>query len=114
MYITTDQLTELVALADPALRLVVLNSCDSASQAEPVSTKVDAAIGMTRSIGDEAARTFAVQLYGSLGEGVPLHRAFEQARLQVGLTGLTEEKTPQLYVRSGVDATALHLASGAV
>lgn len=110
--ITTAQLAQLVTLADRALRLVVLNSCDSAVQAKPVSSKVDAAIGMTREIGDDAARTFAVQLYASLGEGVPLRRAFDQARLQISLAGLAEEQTPQLYVKSGVDAAEIRFTSG--
>lgn len=108
--VSTTRLTELVSLADPALQLVVLNSCDSANQAQPIAAVVGAAIGMARSIGDEAARIFAVQIYSSLCEGVPLQRAFDQARLQIGLQGLNEDKTPQLYLRPGVDATQIRFA----
>lgn len=101
--VTTEQLTRLVALAGPALRLVVLNTCESASQARPMTAHVDAAIGMTRSIGDEAARTFSAQLYASLAEGVALDRAFEQAKLQVSLSGSDEDEIPLLFLRAGVD-----------
>lgn len=105
--VTTEQLSRLVALADHSLRLVVLNSCDSAHQAKPVTAHVDAAIGMTRAVGDEAARTFAAQLYSSLAEGVPVDRAFEQARLQISLAGFREDKTPMLFVRAGKSAADL-------
>lgn len=102
--VTTDQLLRLVSSADENLRLVVLNSCESAHQAAPIVQHVDAAIGMTRTIGDEAARVFAAQLYSSLGEGVTLSRAFEQARLQISLAGIPEDQTPKLFVKSGRSA----------
>jgi len=105
--VSTDQLTRLVAVADPSLRLVVLNTCESAHQASPLVEHVDAAIGMTRSIGDAAARELSAQLYSSLAEGVALGRAFEQARLQVALAGLPEDQTPQLFLRRGVRADSI-------
>jgi hypothetical protein len=105
--VSTDQLTRLIGTAEDSLRLVVMNTCESTHQAQPMTATVDAAIGMTRSIGDDAARTFAAQLYASLGEGVSLDRAFEQARLQISLAGLPEDTTPALFLRSGVDARNL-------
>lgn len=106
-YVTTDQLSGLVASADPNLRLVVLNTCESSHQAAPIVAHIDAAIGMTREIGDDAARLFSAQLYSSLAEGVPLDRAFEQAKLQIGLGGLDEDKTPSLFTRRGESASGL-------
>lgn len=100
--VSTDELTRLVAVADKRLRLVVLNACESATHAEPLVRHVDAAIGMTRSIGDTAARELSAQLYSSLAEGVPLGRAFEQACLQVALAGLRDDQTPALFVRAGL------------
>jgi hypothetical protein len=102
--VTTDQLVRLVSLSDPELRLVVLNSCASANQAEPLAEHVDAAIGMARGIVDDSAREFAAQLYSSLAEGVTLDRAFEHARLQMSLAGLAGEDEPELFVRRGIDA----------
>jgi CHAT domain-containing protein len=102
--VTTDQLLRLISSADESLRLVVLNGCESAHQAGPIVQHVDAAIGMTRAIGDEAARVFAAQLYSSLGEGVALSLAFEQARLQISLAGIPEDQTPKLLVKSGRSA----------
>lgn len=109
--VTTNQLVRLVDSADDSLRLVVLNTCESASQAKPIASVVDSAIGMTRSIGDEAARTFASQLYSSLAEGVDLDRAFAQARLQISLAGLPEDTTPAMYVRQGIDSKNLRFTA---
>ncbi len=105
--VSTDQLVRLVASSHPDLRLVVLNTCESSNQAAPAVAQIDAAIGMTREIGDDAARLFSAQLYSSLAEGVPLDRAFEQAKLQMNLAGLDEDKTPALFVRPGVSASDL-------
>lgn len=105
--VDTAQLSRLVSLAGDMLRLVVLNTCDSANQARPIVEHVDSAIGMTRSIGDDAARVFSAQLYSSLAEGVPLERAFEQARLQISLAGLNEDQTPRLFVRRGIDVATM-------
>ena len=52
-------------------------------------------------------RVFSAQLYSSLAEGVPLERAFEQAKLQVDLAGLDGDKAPILFTRRGVSATDL-------
>jgi len=101
--ISTQHLAQLVRVADPALRLVVLNTCESSHQAEPAVAHVDAAIGMTRQIGDGAARVFATQLYASLAEGVELSRAVEQAKLQMQLDGVGEDYTPRLYTRRGIN-----------
>jgi hypothetical protein len=106
---TTDQLVRVVRVARPAPRLVVLNTCDSANQAQPIVQFVEAAIGMTQGIGDDAARAFASQLYSSIGEGQPLGIAFEQARLQVSLAGIPEDQTPALFTREGIDPNTILL-----
>ena len=104
---TTDQLRRLVGIADPALKLVCLNACESSYQAEPMTSVVDAAIGMTTSIGDDAARGFASQLYPSLAEGVRLDRAFEQAKLALDLADLGDEDVPRLFLRHTVTASQI-------
>jgi hypothetical protein len=107
--VSGDQLRRLVELADSTLRLVVLNSCQSSIHAQPLVKHVDAAIGMARSIGDPAARTFAAQLYASLAEGVPVPRAMSQACLQISLAGINEDQTPKLFTAAGVSAGRLTL-----
>lgn len=105
-YLSIGQLAAVVGVAD-SLKLVVLNSCESSALASALLKHVDAAIGMTRSIGDEAAMSFAAQFYASLAEGIPLTRAFEQARLAIDLAGLPDDQTPALYVRTGVDGSSI-------
>jgi hypothetical protein len=105
--VSTEQLKRVIEVANSDLRLVVMNTCESAYQAQPMVGAVDASIGMLRTIGDDAARTFATQLYSSLAEGVSLGRAFEQAKLQISLAGSREDETPALFTRKGVDPQKL-------
>jgi hypothetical protein len=101
--VSTDQIVRLVSVAGPNLRLVVFNCCESSFQAKPAIAHVDLAIGMTDSIGDEAARLFSEQLYSSLAEAVPVGRAFEQAKLRINLEGIPEDQIPVLYSKPEVD-----------
>ena len=64
---------------------------------------------MMDSIGDEAACTFAEQFYSSIGFGHSLQKAFSQAKAALMLEGIPEEKTPQLYVKDGLDADSIYL-----
>lgn len=68
---------------------------------------VDAAIGMNTSIGDDAARVFAAQFYSSIGFGLSLEKAFQQAKASLMLEGIDEEDTPELYVKDGLDASEI-------
>jgi len=70
---------------------------------------VDAAIGMNQSIGDEAARAFSAQFYSAIGFGCSIQAAFKQAKTALMLEGISEESTPELYLRDGVDESDLIL-----
>ncbi|MNE92943.1 hypothetical protein D3C80_1907300 [compost metagenome] len=89
------------------IRLVFFNTCYSYNQAEAVTKHVEAAIGMNTSIGDEAARVFSSQFYSSIGFGLSIKSAFEQAKALVMMEGLDEEDTPELFVQDGLDASDL-------
>lgn len=86
------------------IRLVFFNTCFSFGQAEAVTEHIDAAIGMKIEIGDDAARIFAAQFYSAIGFGFSIHKAFHQAKTALMLDNISEENTPQLYVKQGVDA----------
>lgn len=100
--VESSLLKDLVSVAGSQLRLVVLNACESAQLAEELTEIVDVAIGMNASVGDNAAHVFAVQLYSSIGAGVPLLQAFNQARVQIKASGISEDHIPTLYSRKGV------------
>lgn len=45
-------------------------------------------IGMNTSIGDDAARVFAAQFYSSIGFGLSIQKAFDQAKAALMLEEL--------------------------
>ena len=59
------------------------------------------------SIGDDAARIFSSQFYSSIGFGVSLGKAFEQAKALLMMEGIKEENTPELFVKEGLNADEL-------
>lgn len=91
------------------VRLVFFNTCHSFNQAAACAQNVDAAIGMNQSIGDEAARIFSAQFYSAIGFGCSIPMAFQQAKNALMLEGISEESTPELYLRDGVDESDLIL-----
>ena len=64
---------------------------------------------MKTAIGDEAARAFASQFYSSIGFGLSLKVAFEQAKAALMLDGIAEQDTPELFVADGLDSSAIIL-----
>lgn len=92
-----------MATASDTIRLVVFNTCFTESQAAHVVEHIDAAIGMSDSIYDAAACTFAAQLYSSIGFGRSLQNSFNQAIAELLLEGIPGENIPQLYVREDID-----------
>lgn len=100
--VDSDTLKNIVKLAGKQLRMVVLNACESSKLATALTSVVDIAIGMNMSIGDDAARAFAVQLYSSIGENVPIELAFEQAKFAILAHEISEADIPVLYHKKGV------------
>ncbi len=99
-----------------SLRLVVLNSCDSArgSAAEVFSSTaavlmrrgIPAVVAMQYEISDEAAITFARDFYTAIAAQHPVEQAVTRARLAIKLTrrDTLEWATPVLYLRSPTGA----------
>lgn len=95
--------TVLTTMADK-VRLLIFNACFSESQAVEVVSSVQAAIGMSTSIDDNAAVVFASALYSAIGFGLSLKRSFNQARAALAFDFPNEVDTPRLYVADGCDA----------
>jgi len=66
---------------------VVLNACYSDEQAEALCARVDCVVGMSGTIGDDAARNFAIGFYGGLGERESIGAAFRQGCAAISLEG---------------------------
>jgi hypothetical protein len=64
---------------------------------------------MDQPIDDDAAKTFAAQLYSAVAFGLHLQKAFDQARLQVLLSLGAGSGEPRLYTADGLDADAIYL-----
>lgn len=101
--VNKDAITMAMATASDTIRLVVFNACFSKSQAKNVVEHIEAAIGMSDSIRDDTAYTFAAQLYSSIGFGMSLKKSFNQAIAELLLEGIPGENIPQVYSRDDVD-----------
>jgi hypothetical protein len=96
-------LVELLGILKNNIRLVVLNACRTWSLAEAIATNIDCAIGMRTDVGDAAAIEFSVAFYRAIGNGYSVKVAFELGRNALKLKKIPEDRTPELYRRSGVD-----------
>lgn len=104
-----EAMASTISTVSDKVRFMFFNACFSAEQAESIVEHIDAAIGMTDSIGDSAAVTFAAQFYSSIGYGKTIKTAFDQARANLMLEGINEEDTPELYVKLGLSADDIYL-----
>lgn len=107
--LVTSRVTNTEVASNSDIELVVFNTCFSENQASEVTKHIPASIGMNTSIGDDAARIFAAQLYLAMGFGKNVGVAFGQAKVALMLEGILEENTPQLFFGSGVNEAALVL-----
>lgn len=94
-----------------AIRLAVLNSCQSATEpgSDPfagiasslVQRGIPAVIAMQTVIGEGAARAFSEELYRAVAEGLPVDAALAEARRAIDhAVGGVEWATPVLYMRA--------------
>lgn len=107
--VTKEAMALTISSVSDKVRFMFFNACFSAEQAESIVEYIDAAIGMTDSIGDSAAVAFAAQFYSSIGYGKSIKTAFDQARANLMLEGINEEDTPELYVKLGLSADDIYL-----
>ena len=78
------------------IRCVVLNACFSRVQADAIAQHIDAVVGMSKAIGDEAAISFSASFYQGLAYGRDLQTAFDLGCIQVDMENIPEDDTPQL------------------
>jgi hypothetical protein len=94
--VSEQALSKLFAVLKDNIRCVVLNACYSALQAQAIAQHIDCVVGMSKAIGDEAAISFAVAFYRTLGYGKDVKTAFDSGCLQIHLENLNEQDTPKL------------------
>jgi hypothetical protein len=71
------RLAELFGIFKNRLRCVVLNSCHSGMEAEPIAREVGAAVVRPGAVSDQAAIIFSEHFYEGLGYGRTLRHAFD-------------------------------------
>ena len=103
-FVSIAAIAQTLKTASEDIRFLFLNSCFSRAQAESAVNFIEGAIGMTDTIGDDAARVFAAQFYSAIGFGKSVSIAFEQAKAALLLEGIREEETPELFLQEGVEA----------
>lgn len=103
-FVSKEAIVQVMMASSGKIRLVFFNTCFSYTQAQAVVEHVEVTIGMTTSIGDHAARVFAAQFYSSIGFGLSVQQAFNQAKAALMLEGISEENTPKLYIKDGLDS----------
>lgn len=99
--VTPEALIQLVKASCDDVRLIFLNACHSSIQAKELTQYVNATIGMSDSIGDDAARVFAAAFYSAIGFGHTVGKAFEQGKAALMLENIPEEDIPELFVCDG-------------
>jgi GTPase-associated protein 1, N-terminal domain type 1/CHAT domain len=111
--VAEDALADLFRVLKDNIRVVVLNACYSEVQAKAIVKEIDFVVGMSDSVGDEAARMFAAAFYRGLAFGRSVQNAFDLGLNELRLVGLGhEDHIPQLLVRTGVDPSKTVLVGG--
>lgn len=105
--VSLRSIVEMFKVVDSGIKLVVFNTCYSENQASEIVEHVSAAIGMTTSIGDDAARIFSAQLYSAIGFGKNIEQSFGQAKAALMLENIPEEQTPKLFLHKNTNGNDL-------
>lgn len=102
--VTARAFARAVQATDLPPLLVVLNSCNSASQIDDlVAEVVPFAIGMADSIGDSDAITYAARFYANIANGQSIQSAHLAGQAALELAGLDSADLPTLAWASDVD-----------
>jgi CHAT domain-containing protein len=96
-------LTDVFALYNKHVRLVLLNACFTKAQARSIAEVVDYSIGAARPIGDRVSVVFAGAFYRALGFGKSVRDAFKSARAELALTKMPRSGGVALFVRNGIN-----------
>ena len=105
-----DALADIFRVLKDNVRVVLLNACDSAPQAEAIVSVIDFAVGMSDEIDDGAAIAFAAAFYEALGYGKSVQDAFDLALVQ--LTGAGADRSlAKLHKRRGVKPSDIVLVT---
>ena len=95
-------LTNVLALYNTHVRLVLLNACFTKAQARSIAKVVNYSIGMSQAIGDKVCVAFAGAFYRALGFGKSAKDAFESAQAELALAKMPRSRGIEFFIRDGV------------
>jgi hypothetical protein len=101
--VTPEALAAVFRATPDNTRLVLLNACYSAVQAQAIGRHIDFIVGMRAPIDDRSAAIFAAALYSALGFGRSVRQAFDQGVAALMLNGMPDHDVPQLHIRHEAD-----------
>ncbi len=100
-----------IAAVDDKPLLVLLNSCHSAAQTGKLVGAVPFAIGMSDTIGDVDAITYAARFYAAVADGQSVQAAHLLSRAAIEMNGLLDHDLPTLTCAADVDPSATKLVT---
>jgi AAA-like domain/CHAT domain len=106
-FVKSGALAGLFELFADKVECVVLNACYSEIQALAIAHHIPYVMGMSQSVGDRAARVFAVGFYDALGAGESFEFAYKLGRNRIALEGIPENMTPVITRKSDVESLPL-------
>ena len=104
-------LARVLGATDEPPRLAVLNACESLEGADDLLRTVPTVIGVSKSITDLAAVTFAARFYAAIASAQSVATAVEQARTAMQMASLEDSHLPEIRTREDVDPTSLVLVT---
>ncbi len=89
-------LKDLFSTLKDNIRCVVLNACYSEAQAAAIAGNIDCVVGMSKTINDQAAISFAASFYQALAYGRSVEDAYKLGCNQIHMENLNDEDVPRL------------------
>ncbi|TMQ19071.1 MAG: hypothetical protein E6J90_18860 [Deltaproteobacteria bacterium] len=105
--VSTDAVAEAFGAAGSSVKLVVLSTCYSETQAAALLAHVECVVGFGASAHADMAGIFAIGFYGGLGQRASVAAAFKHGVAAIKLEGLPNSTRPQLRVHPDMDADRL-------
>lgn len=98
--VSAATLSKLFSILKDNIRCVILNACYSKGQAEAIAEHIDCVVGMSDTIRDDSAISFAAAFYQALAYGKSVQDAFQLGCVQIDMENLNEGEIPKLLCRS--------------
>jgi CHAT domain-containing protein len=106
-----DQLARLLGATNDPPQLVVLNACESLDGADDLLQTVPVVIGMSDTVDDAAAITFASFFYGAVAAAQSVQGALDQAKLAMEAAFVGDATLPTIRTREDIDPSTLILVT---